>query len=398
MASGYFSFASVFILVFLLGTVPAGALEITGDLEYDFGYNRKKNNILNPGNILGLADYMNQAEFKADLSSGTKNCMVIDARGRYDMATKKSLFYLDQAYIGMEGADIFKFRFGRQRIGFGTGYLWNPVNDLDIKKDVYELSRYTRGVDGIKAVLDLTGRIAFPLNYSFEVLPPESTDGETRLSGSKFGAQFYTLLSGIEFGLAASYKKEHGKERDALLGVYSSVDAGGFIIGCEAAGSRKPDMSYFSETGIFYKSRPETQAVVSINKRISESGLIILEYFYNGFGLDSREFDSMVRLLETDYAAWGPLVINTATPGYVSKNYLFASFSSDLMDNLSLTLAGMANLDRKGGFLYPQMAWTEIESITVTLESVVNLFSRAKSEFSLLPYDYTVSFRFQYFY
>ncbi|MDD5067713.1 MAG: hypothetical protein PHF84_11775 [bacterium] len=392
---------SIYLLSLLLSVVnaiPVMGLDITGDFEYDFGYNRNKNNLLNPANILGLQDYVNRAEFKASLSSGTKNSMMIDARGRYSMADKESTFFLDQAYINLEPGDILKFRFGRQRIGFGTGYLWNPVNDLDIRKDVYELSRYTRGVDGIKAVLDFTPRTIFPFSFCFEVLPPEDTSGKVRLSGSRFGAQFYTLLGGVEFGLAGSYKKEQAREKDTLYGFYSSVDIAGFIAGLECAGSKKPDLNYFSESGIFQKNRYDTQAVVSINKRLGESGLVVLEYFYNGFGFSNKEFDNMVHLLWMSYADFSPLIIGTVSPGYVSRNYFFASFSSDIVSNLSLTLSGMANLDRKGGFLYPRIAWTEIESITVTLESIVNLFSHTRSEFSLLPYDYTVSFRVQYFY
>jgi hypothetical protein len=374
------------------------SIEITGDIENLFTAIKKRDTILNPNNVLSIPAYSNLTELKVNIASKEKN-MNIDARGRYDITTNTYKTYLDQAYLLFEINDMFKIKLGRQRIGFGIGYLWNPVNDLDIIKDVYNLDKYTEGNDAVKFILDFTSYFSQPMSLNIEIFPSSLRIDSQNLdiSYSKLGMQFYTLINDIEFGIVTSYNKNVSLDDNILIGTYFSFDIQGAILGIELSYSKKPGRIYFSSNGIFTKSEFFPQVVINLNKRISEKVFIMVEYFYNGFGYNDTEFDNMINLLNSSYSTYIPKVINILSPGYVNKNYFFNTLGWEITDDLNFSIMSIVNLDRFGAFIYPKISWTKFDNITISFEAITNC-SYKENEFSLIPYNYLFLFRIQFFF
>ncbi|OGS23159.1 MAG: hypothetical protein A2252_02800 [Elusimicrobia bacterium RIFOXYA2_FULL_39_19] len=386
------------LILLLLFCSCAQALDFSGNAEYLYTSIEKKETLLNPGNLLSIPPNTHLGEIKTGFSAQTKYKITIDARARYDSMLEKSEGLLDQAYIILEPADYLKFKLGRQKIGFGVGYLWNPVNDLDIKKDAYNPEKYSQGIDVLRFTHDFTSFLDRPFSFNFEFIPPTETQEINNLQYARTGAQFYLLTNDIELGLLGSYKKNLNYSDNSLIGVYTSVDIGGMILGMEYAQANKPELVYFTNTGLTNKIGWETQAIVNLNRRITEKSFIMLEYFYNGFGYDETDFSNMLNLINSSYALYAPVALGTLNPGYLSKNYIFCTLSYDLTDNLGFSFSTLGNLDRPGGFVYPQFSWTKLKNTTISLEGISNISSDKQSEFSLSPYSSMLLLRTQYFF
>lgn len=372
------------------------ALDLGGDLEYLIGSGQKHDSPANPGDILNVPRTTHLVELQTRFASGDR--LTIEWRGRFYSPDGAFSSHLDQAYVSFAPVRNVGLRIGRQRIGFGPGYVWNPVNDLDKRRNIYDPTRYTEGVNAAKASFDLFTGLRKPLTLSVEAVVPERVDTFGALQRTGIGTQLYLLARDIEFGLAASYSRFSDTETSYLFGAYSTIDVGGMILGFEYAGSAKPELPDLTAAGAARRDGINHQFLVNLNRRVSDTGFVLLEYFRNGFGYSDAELDTMVGRLRTDYTAYGSLIAGNLVRGYVSKDYLYGTFSQEIADFWTLTFSGMANLDRGGGFIYPQLAWTGIEDVTVSAEAITNVYYGKENEFSLDPYRNIFFLRLQYFF
>ncbi|MBN1823381.1 MAG: hypothetical protein JW803_03580 [Endomicrobiales bacterium] len=376
----------------------AGAYLPSGNIEYLGGHSSVRDTPVNPSNALSFPSFTSVSELRLNILADDRKMFNLETRGRYDFIARQSSGFLDQAYVNFRLSDMFTLKAGRQRISFGTGYLWNPVNDLDIEKDIYNPDKYTEGVDALKLGFDLTDKVSEPLGVYLEIVPPVVKSWKTDPEYSKIGLQFYALHQNIECGFAASHKRNENSYDSTLLGIYGSLDIQGIIAGSEVSYSKSPGRVYFTKYGTAQRDGHALKGTLSLNKRVSEKSFVIVEYFHNGAGLDKDEFDDMTELLENDYDTYAPVVIDSLKPGYASRNYFFAAISLEASDFWAVSLNTMSNLDRYGSFFYPQLSWTKINDLTLTLEAIFNVSSGAESEFSLLPYGSAVFLRTQYYF
>ncbi|MFQ3675533.1 MAG: hypothetical protein SNJ64_03215, partial [Endomicrobiia bacterium] len=212
------------IIVLFLIPLSLFSIEISNTVEYYFSIIDRKESILNPQNILLIPDNLYFLEYKTNFYTKFFNT---DFRLRYDNQTNSIKTYFDQGYIDIMPKDFLRIRLGRQRVGFGVGYLWNPVNDLDLRKDVYEPTKYNYGVDGLKIGWNVTQLKSIPLNINFEIIAKENK--VKTIEDFKFGLQTYTLINETELGIVSSYTKEKFFGENILFGMYSSVDIKGTI-------------------------------------------------------------------------------------------------------------------------------------------------------------------------
>ncbi|HAM38875.1 MAG TPA: hypothetical protein DCP53_05725 [Elusimicrobia bacterium] len=392
-------FRTIFLIMFLCNIANfAYCFNLSGYIENLFSYNESKNTLVNPENILSISKFANLTELQLNLSSKDKKTLIIDTRARYDTETEDFSTHFDQAYINFDASEITKFKMGRQRIGFGVGYLWNPVNNLDLQKDIYNPTKYIEGIDGLKFNLDFTSKIGKPMNLNFEILPPINYSDNSSISYSKFGSQFYIFINEIEIGLVSSYHKTPLNSENILFGSYYSIDIKGIIFGLEYAQSKNNDIIYFTDTGIKNKSTYYPQIVLNMNKRTSEKSFLVLEYFYNGSGYDKNEFENLQNLTKNNYSIYGHTTLSVLNPGYVNRNYIFSTFSNEISDYVSLSISSMLNIDNSGAFIYPQISWTKIKNLTLSLENISNISANKDSEFSIIPYYYILIIRSQYYF
>ena len=375
----------------------SAALSVDGNIEYLFTSLSTRDTPLNPGNVLSVPDYSHLLELRLNASFGR---FYGEWRGRYESWPEGYSSHFDQAYLSFEESEPLKLRVGRQRIGFGVGYAWNPVNDLDKRRDIYNPTKYVEGVNAAKSTFDFSDRYGRPMQLSFAVVIPDGTGSAPDLRYSRLGSQFYVLTHDVELGLTASYGKNEGAGggENLLFGAYSSADIGGAILELEYAVSRKPYLPRFSRETAFYRNDFNCQALLNLHRRITEKSFLMLEYFFNGFGYGSGEFDDMLSLLSSSYGEYAPLVAGSLSPGYVSRHYFFGTLSQEMSDHWTLALTTMANLERPGAFLYPQLSYTGVDDITVSLEAITNITGGTENEFSMSVYRHALLVRLQYYF
>lgn len=396
-------FASLLAVVFIFVTATAGAdvfaAEFGGSFEYLAGTIELRETPLNPSNALGLASYAGASELKAFLASDDKTTMMIDGRALNDSASKTSSVALDQAYLSFGVWGPLSVKAGRQRLGFGAGYLWNPVNDLDVKKDVYNPSKYTQGIDALALKLDAGNLTGLQSSLQLQMIPPSETSGRPEdISRSALAAQLYMLTGAFELGAAASMRKISASSSTSHIGFYSTVDVMGSVLGAECALSRRPDYPSVSPSGAEYSDEAKPQFLVNFNRRTSEKSFLVVEYHYNAFGFDANDFENAAVLLRSSYTANAPLLSAYLSPGYAGRNNIFATFSGEASPDVTMAVSVMYGADTASGFLYPRISWSGARNLTVSLEYISNFSSARPSEYTLAAYSSAAFLRAIYYF
>lgn len=374
------------------------ALEFSGCVEYLLSYGSLNASALNPGNMLGIDRYSGYLEGRATLAAGmdqeSRAGVRTELRYRYNYLAGHGEMAIDQAYLLVRPIALLQMRAGRQRIGFGTGYLWSAVNNLDIARDPYTPGKYTQGIDALRGTLDLATVVSRPLSLSVEaVLPPDYR--HTPLSQSTLGVQAYALFGMVEVGAAVSYRARERNPDDMLAGAYGSVDIAGFILGIEGSLSRRG-----ADTSALVPHRtPEFRpiAVLSLNRRVSSNSFAVLEYSYNDHNLSGTDLDTLVARTRASPEST-PDALAKLVPGQTGKHNAFATVSRDFGGHVTSALSVLVRFDRPGGFVYPQVSWNAIDNLTVTLEGLVTFTGGQRNEYSLGLYNLAASLRAQYFF
>ncbi len=312
-----------------------------------------------------------------------------------DYVSLTNSFYFDEFYVNFSAFDFVSFRVGRQVLGFGVGYLWNPVNDFDVPKSLFSIEKYRVGVDALKVNFDISEFAGLPFNFSFLFLPQVfTTNSEVGLSNSKFGFYSYAFVNPFEFGFVASYQKLTNDKEDVSFGVFCSVDVLGSIVGMEAVASRRNEVFFINQDGdVTNHSDFLVQSLVSFNRRISEKSFLVFEYYYNNFGFSNEEVDRLFDTLKTNLFVLSKFY-DRFTPGNLSKNNIFVSVSWEFAENLGTSLSVLCNLDRLGVLFYPVVSYSISGNFDVSFELAFNVGSEKKSEISEAAYKSFYSLRF----
>jgi len=174
------------LFLIVLAIKPEGFFEYQGEIfdlngKYKYvGYNK-----LN----LTLRQRISSSYFKTDLVyisyHGKTQYDLTDFMPEYGLPpilyTYKTQLYFRNAFLRIRISSL-TLQFGRQQIGWGTGYAFNPTNVFQ-KKSILDPSYELDGVDALRAFLDITG----PFNLDLLYIPENSVDSSSyggRLRGN----------------------------------------------------------------------------------------------------------------------------------------------------------------------------------------------------------------------
>lgn len=416
--------------------------------------------LLNPDNIFDAPKLEDRAEAALKLNGSIIDRIGLIGRARlgleYTKDGKGDLDYvdsLDQAYLSFEfGREVLTFlSIGKQRIQWGTGITWNPVDTFNPRQNLEDVEDIEEGK--ISYRID----VAFPLFSVTSVVVPnaESTDftldnfnpqrGNTLLTGKvytfvanadltlylsgkeeekpRFGASFSTVISDIQlFGQGIVWKGESEKD-------YFRVDT-----------EREPAYDPIGGThytlpavyDLYKKDRFFYKVDIGLQYTFSNDLTIIAEYYHNHDGYTSTDMETyadFLRYADGDYQddvnstieakEKNPLLpipeypsIQTLLEGGNSvyrfadlrRNYLSLSLSKPYVANrFDLKMDIIMNIDDlfDGSgvslFLRPGVTYTAIPNWRFSIYSQAYI-GKNDTDFGLNYYDFSLFGKIHYFF
>ncbi len=161
--------------------------------------------------------------------------LALEALLVHDVAAATDTLYLEEASVAWKPVEIFTMRLGRQRIGFGCGFAWSVVDDLDPQPMPFDPHSPREGLDAIRFSADLAP-LGAPLLISTETFAPRQVEGAS-LEDCGAAAQVAAFLGGMELGMAGSMQ-DFSADPPLSLGGWATVDVAGFVFGAEGAWRR----------------------------------------------------------------------------------------------------------------------------------------------------------------
>ncbi len=385
-----------YVLLFITFTsLYSSGYEITGTLESLVGYGNKNQETTLSNTYSMLPNYIFNSYLRLKLYQGEN--FVSEFLYNQNFAQNTNSFYVRQLFVYLNFLDFVYLKIGRQFLGFGTGYFWSAINDLDERKDAIFIDRYISGVDAIKVGVDFRN-FFIPISFNFEVLPPLFETNYIDLSFSKLALQTSGFFDPVQVGIVSSYRKLVNSNENILFGGYVSVDVFGSILSSEISFSKKKNVFFLSNNVPFAKDEYYVQFLINFNKSVSEKSFVVLEYFYNNFGLDEEETQKVFSGISNNIFIL-PYLYDRFTPGYFSKNYIFFSFSSELVESLSFSISGLVNIDRVGGLFSSTLTYNGIENLDLSLSFHIFTYELSKkSEISEQPFKNFLLLNILYYY
>lgn len=237
----------------------------------------------------------------------------------------------DRSYLKfvLPAADITA---GKQRIAWGTGYIWNPTDVFDPFEYKFAVSEEERrGVDAV--------RVEIPLGAASKV------EGVV-LTGNpwdklKKGLKLKTNINASDFSLSYIYLGDNNFQ----LGYDNAGELWGLGVHSEAALVFPPGTTNY------------LRAVLGWDYTF-ENGLGIgMEYYYNGAGKqDKADYD------------WAGLFAGNLTQ--LGKDYVYIGLSKLLDELTQVRLTFMANAGDMSYIIYPYYSRNIIENVDLNLEAL----------------------------
>ena len=231
-----------------------------------------------------------------------------------------------RAYITSAISDV-DITLGRQRVSWGTAYMWNPMDILNPFNPL-QLERAERaGADAALIDWNAGDLTRFSLVYA-------QHDGG---ASSSTALRARSNFSGFDMSLLAG--EFRGKQ---VTGFDFSGQAGQVGLKGELTYTRPKDKKEY------------LQAVIGADYTFSGTFFMELEYYYNGQGT-------------TDRSQYNYSLLFNGTVQSLAQHYLGLFIGGDITPLLRLENVLIYNLDDKSYFFYPGLSYSPDENVTLSL-------------------------------
>ncbi len=278
----------------------------------------------------------------ANASSGIS----VDEDVMYSSYLLNDKFSINKALIKIftAPADIY---IGKQQIGWGVGYAWNPTDVFNVKNALDPKASKS-------GLLSLRSEINLPKDGLLSaVLIPGHV-----LGNISFGARVLYPIAGFDVSLSAV--RMYNVDR-RILGLPKKIQIGADItgditsksIGIWAEGCFVNQV--YNGYGNFDSSY--VQFVTGSNYTFGNGLFVMGEYYYNGKGSSTGDYNltDLIFLLSGDMAGLG-------------KHYLFGGLTKKIYnDYVEMSLFGNANIVDKSGALIPSLNYDFSDDIHFTM-------------------------------
>jgi hypothetical protein len=448
-----------------LGLTWAGKgfrFQLWGDAGNRTAYNQvEKDSLLNPDDIFDAPRWINETELRLRLDGDITDQWGLFVRGRLgieylkssDNQETNSIDELDQAFMTLNVEDeiLMFFSAGKQRIRWGTGFYWNPVDTFNPQQDLQEIEPIEEGRNALRADFafgssSITGVVvpnsdstSFSLeNYTFEEGKKLVTGkfytflGNTDLTlyvsdredeDIRWGASFSTVISDIQFfGEGIFWRGE--SERDYVTRTSDRQSA------TDPIGNTQ--FTIPADFDIFTRDNTFTKFVIGFQYTSSSDLTLIGEYYHRADGYDEKDMDNYIDFLKYVGGPYQDDVNSTILakqrnpqleiPAFPAKqsllttgnglyefadlrrNYFHLSatqrYAADKYDLSADLIIGLDDLfEGRGGSLFfrPLIAYVAIPDWRFSLFSQFYV-GADDTEFGLLPYNYSLLGEIRYYF
>ncbi|HDT15278.1 MAG TPA: hypothetical protein ENN55_03620, partial [Firmicutes bacterium] len=201
-------------------------------------------------------------------------------------------YTVDNAYFQVESGPFVAY-LGKQRMKWGTGYTWNPVDLLQPSPDILDPQDDLEGIFAVRA------EYSNPFITPSVILSVEPKGYESDFAENfKAAVRLYKLMGEMDVFVSCIY----GHNSLQNIGAALSWDAGLFVVNAEYAATRYMDASLSVIRGMGEMGSGEISHswLAGINRQIGEEMFLNVEYYHNGAGLDNNMFDRFIEGLETE--------------------------------------------------------------------------------------------------
>ncbi len=398
--------ASALLAVLLLAPAPAVADDFEIGVE-DFLY-RSKSTLLNRDNVFGLDPTENLFRVAA---SGRKTFGKFAVKAaayveRQTGRTDETKLTFRQVFAEYKTPDGFLLRAGKQKIGWGSGFVWNPTARLEPPKSPANPRTEQPGIDAVR--MDIS-----PADWaSITLVAGRAQANLTDLPGSlsrksdpQWSGALRARLLVNDTDIALTYLG--GNDRAGLWGLDLGRTWGPIALHAESALYRGSEID---------AARPDDKFL-----RVAAGALwtpgnssLSFEYFWNSEGMNGSQFDAYTTRLDRNlttardprvpepvrnaaFAAWSiDAAIPFASNLGLRRHYASLAFTrKDVAADLDLNLRAVSGLSDRGLIVTPGVAYAPTGNVQMSLD-IVLLFGPESAEYKLAPIERAFQARLKY--
>ena len=369
-------------------------------------YNRNERNT--------LTEYDGTLQLEGSLDYG-----IVRIYGRTNSNYSKSYHGEDtqtkvqEGYISLRPGPSFKIDAGKQTLGWGKGYAWNPVAFLDRLKDPNdpELNREGYVVAKAEYIKSFDGPLQ-TLSFIPVVLPVYDHINDTfgKLDHVNLAGKIYFLLYDTDIDLiyfsGGSKTTRYGLDFSRNLTTNLEIHG-------EFAFIKDFEKSFIDSSGNSFSTTYDAESFLLGTRYLTENDTTyILEYYRNGTGFTTDEMTDYYSFIDKGYDAFlasgSTTVLNKASQlargnyGRMnpSTDYLYLRISQkDPFDILYFTpaITFMTNLNDRSFSVAPEFVSTAITNVELRLKAQF-LAGARNSEFGEKQNEYRVEFRARFYF
>ena len=393
-------------LAVLIAAIPTFADDYEIGLE-NFLY-RSKSTLLNRDNVFGLDPTENLFRLAA---SGRKTFGKFAAKGsayveRQSGRTNETNLTFRQAFVEYKTDDGFLLRAGKQKIGWGSGLVWNPTARLEPPKSPANPGAEQPGIDAVR--MDIS-----PADWaSITMVAGRAQANLTDLPGSlsrevdpQWSGALRARLLVNDTDICLTYLG--GTDREGLFGLDLGRTWGPVALHAESAWYRGSEIDAVRANDTFFR-------VAAGALWTPGNSSVSVEYFWNGEGMKGSQFDAYTTRLDRNlstardprvpeparnaaFAAWS---IDAAIPFGsnlgLRRHYASVVFTrQDVATDLDFNLRAVSGLSDRGLILTPGLAYAPTGNVQMSLD-IVLLFGPDTAEYKLAPIKRAFQARLKY--
>jgi hypothetical protein len=270
---------------------------------------------------------------------------------------------LSRGYLDFSPSPRFNLRFGKQRLAWGTGYAWNPVNILDWPRNAFTDSDDPEGIIALRSDLYLG-----PVTTQIILKPSDSWESSDRVIRFK--------LNPSGFDLAYGLIQNHAGQIDQIFDFAHSIS--GIGIHGEA---------FYQAEGNWRTDKKDIfNYLLGADYNFPGGYYLAFEYYHNdGAFKDVPELLGYIGTNHLDPLATNELITNLSNNGGITRDHLFLRGMKTIGENLNTQLVLIYNPSDKSMIIQPQLEYTWRQATTLFFK-LLYLNGDINSEANLSPF------------
>ena len=236
-----------------------------------------------------------------------------------------SFFSVDELYIDYSPRPWLYFLVGKQRVPWGNGIIFNPVDVINPFRYIFLPSREQEGAIIIKSEILPSDFLNLTFYYNPELM--DFADKFAYIS-SNIAARVNVIFSTFDLSLyyLQKFRHQQGASSPKMGLTVSWTMPFGLNLYTDFIYERESEYNYFNENFQDYrKDRHDLYSLLVGLSYISQGKVdfsMIIEYYYNGKGCSDRETDNYFKTLEHYYEEIGRTGSNVVPSNTFAEQFL----------------------------------------------------------------------------